>query len=92
MALKTRFLRDRQNRVCGTVTGGYLDGSETVRNRRGELIGRVLHSQKMTKDAVQRTNLIADCVADWCRAVAAIAAVCPAPLPSTGKCLFAERD
>lgn len=50
MALKTRFVRDRQNRVCGTVTSGYLDGSEAVRNRHGQLVGRVLHSEELTKD------------------------------------------
>jgi hypothetical protein len=54
VALKTRFVRDRQNRVCGTVTIGYPDGIETVRNRRGLLIGRVLPSQKLTKDSHNR--------------------------------------
>jgi len=50
MALKTRFVRDAQNQVCGTITSGYPDGSEAVRNRQGQLIGRVLHHQKIAKD------------------------------------------
>jgi hypothetical protein len=50
MALKTRFARDAQNRVCGTITSGYPDGSEAVRNRQGQLIGRVLRHQKIAKD------------------------------------------
>ena len=41
---------------------------------------------------VPRTSSTADCVVDWCRVVEATSAVCPAPLPSTGKCLFAGRD
>lgn len=35
MALKTRFVRDAQNRMCGTVTSGYQDNTEIVRNRCG---------------------------------------------------------
>jgi len=50
MALKTRFVRDSRDRVCGTVTSGYPDGSEAVRNRNGQLIGHVLNTQKITKD------------------------------------------
>jgi hypothetical protein len=48
---KASLPSDRHPRgVCGTVTGGYLDGSETVRNRHGQLIGRALPHQKITKD------------------------------------------
>lgn len=54
MALKTRFIRDARNRVCGTVTSGYPDGTEVVRNRQGQLIGRVLHHQEITKDSHNR--------------------------------------
>jgi len=54
MVLKTRFVRDHMNRVCGTVTGGYQDGSEVVRNRYGQLIGRVLPQQRITKDTHNR--------------------------------------
>jgi hypothetical protein len=54
MALKTRFLRDSRNRVCGTVTSGYPDGSEAVRNRNGQLIGHVLNTQNITKDMHNR--------------------------------------
>ncbi len=32
MALTTRFVRDAQNRVGGTVTSGYQDNGEIVRN------------------------------------------------------------
>jgi hypothetical protein len=37
VALNMRFVRDAQNQVCSTVTSGFLDGSETVRNRHGQL-------------------------------------------------------
>jgi len=48
--LKTRIIRDSKNRVCGTVTSGYQDGSEAVRNSRGALIGHVLSRQNINKD------------------------------------------
>lgn len=34
MSLKTRFIRDAQNRIRGTVVSGYKDDSEVVRNWR----------------------------------------------------------
>ena len=52
MALKTRFVRDAQNRVCGTIISGYPDGSEAVRNRQGQLIGRVLQHQKIDEGRI----------------------------------------
>jgi len=48
--LKTRIIRDSKNRVCGTVTSGYQDDSEAVRNRSGALIGHVLSRQNINKD------------------------------------------
>lgn len=54
MALKAHFVRDSRNRVCGTVTTGYQDGSEAVRNRNGQLIGRVLKTESITKDTHNR--------------------------------------
>jgi hypothetical protein len=52
--LKTRFIRDAKNRVCGTATSGYQDGSESVRNRSGALIGHVLTRQNINKDMSNR--------------------------------------
>ena len=54
MALKTRFVRDAQNRVCGTVTTGYQDNSEIIRNRCGQVIGHVLNNQQISKDTQNR--------------------------------------
>lgn len=55
--LKTRIIRDSKNRVCGTVTSGYQDGSASVRNRSGALIGRVLSRQDINKDMSNRIIL-----------------------------------
>ena len=52
--LKTRFIRDAKNRVCGTVTSGYQDGSAAIKNKYGQLIGRVLNRPDINKDMHNR--------------------------------------
>ena len=52
--LKTRFVRDANNRVCGTVTSGYPDGSQAIKNKHGQLIGRVLNRLDINKDMHNR--------------------------------------
>lgn len=49
MALRTTFLRDPQGRVLGTIIEGYGDGSSQVRNKFGQLIGRVEPGPGITK-------------------------------------------
>jgi len=49
--LNTRFIRDREHRVCGTVVSGYSDGHEIVKNKFGQVIGTVLSKPGITKDA-----------------------------------------
>jgi len=57
MALKTRFIRDREHRICGTVVSGYTDGHEVVRNKHGQIIGHALPKPGITKN--QRNEIIA---------------------------------
>lgn len=59
--LKTRFIRDNRHRIMGTVVSGYQDGSETVRNWHGQVVGLVLPKPGITKNQNnQITHLTAD--------------------------------
>lgn len=39
--LKIRFLRDNMSRIVGSVVEGYADGSKQVRNRYGQIVGKL---------------------------------------------------
>lgn len=56
MALRTRFLRDNQSRIIGSVVEGYSDGSQQIRNKHGQIVGHTVPNVG-TKD--QNNRIIA---------------------------------
>jgi hypothetical protein len=51
MSLKKEFIRDGSRRIIGSVTSGYRDGTEVVRNADNGIIGKVNHRFSNTRDA-----------------------------------------
>lgn len=59
MALRTRFLRDSRNRILGTVTEGFADGSQQIKDKHGHLIGRTVPNvgtKNMRNEIVSRSS------------------------------------
>jgi YD repeat-containing protein len=50
-ALKKKVVRDRHNRVVGSVTTGYAAGSSIVRDAEGRVPGRTSENFHNTRDA-----------------------------------------
>ena len=50
MPLQKRFVRDGQNRVVASVTSGFSDDSEVVRNEDNEVVGRACHRYGVTRN------------------------------------------
>lgn len=48
--LKKSFIRDGHNRLIGSVTSGFADGSSVVRDEEGRLLGRTSDRFKTTRD------------------------------------------
>jgi len=51
MSLKRKFIRDGRNRLIGSVTSGYRDGTEIVRDAEGKLLGKTNRKFSNTRDA-----------------------------------------
>ena len=59
MSLKTRFVRDSRGIIAGTVTSGFSDGSELIKNKFGQAIGRTVPrvgTKDMHNAIVSRTS------------------------------------
>ena len=50
MSLKTRFVRNGQNKIIGSVTTGYSDTSSLVRDGSNQIIGRTNERLRTTRD------------------------------------------
>lgn len=48
--LKKEIIRDGKNKVIGTVTGGFGDGSAVVRDEHGQIVGRTSERFHTTRD------------------------------------------
>jgi len=51
VALEKKFIRDGRNRLLGSVTSGYSDTTEVVRDAEGKLLGKTNHRMATTRDA-----------------------------------------
>ena len=51
MSLQKKFIRDGRNRLVGSVTSGYSDTTEVVRDAEGKLLGKTNHRFHTTRDA-----------------------------------------
>lgn len=59
MALRTRFLRDNQSRIIGTVVEGYSDGSQQIRNKHGQVVGKTVPrvgTKNMNNEIISRSS------------------------------------
>jgi hypothetical protein len=57
--LKTRFVRDSRGIIAGTVTSGFADGSELIKDKFGQAIGRTVPrvgTKNMNNEIVSRTS------------------------------------
>jgi len=54
VALEKKFIRDGKNRLLGSVTSGYSDTTEVVRDAKGKLLGKTNHRMATTRDAHSR--------------------------------------
>lgn len=55
MALKKQYVRDGQNRIIGSVTSGFNQGAEVVRDSHGQILGRtneLFHTTRNTDSIV----------------------------------------
>jgi hypothetical protein len=50
MSIKTRFVRNGQNKIIGSVTTGYSDTSSLVRDGSNQVIGRTNEKLRTTRD------------------------------------------
>jgi hypothetical protein len=50
MPLKKEYIRDSARRIVGSITSGYSDTSEVVRNEDGEISGRTSERFSNTRD------------------------------------------
>jgi YD repeat-containing protein len=51
MPLEKKFIRDGRNRLVGSVTSGYSDSTEIVRDEKGKLLGKTNRRFSTTRDA-----------------------------------------
>lgn len=49
--LKKNYVRDGKNRIMGSVTSGYSDSSEVIRNEHEQITGRTNEKFQTTRDA-----------------------------------------
>jgi YD repeat-containing protein len=56
MSLKKDFIRDRKNRIIGSVTTGFSDTSAVVRDENNQIAGRTNERFRTTRDG--RGNLV----------------------------------
>jgi YD repeat-containing protein len=49
--LKKNLVRDGRNKLIGSVTSGYADGSSLVRDAEGRLLGKTSEKFHNTRDA-----------------------------------------
>lgn len=49
--LKKTYVRDGKNRIIGSVTTGYSDSSEVIRNEHEQITGRTNERFHTTRDA-----------------------------------------
>ena len=49
--LKKTYVRDGKNRIIGSVTSGYSDSSEVIRNEHEQITGRTNERFHTTRDA-----------------------------------------
>lgn len=49
--LKKNYVRDGKNRIMGSVTSGYSDSSEVIRNEHEQITGRTNERFQTTRDA-----------------------------------------
>jgi YD repeat-containing protein len=54
MPLEKKFIRDGRNRLVGSVTSGYSDTTEVVRDAEGKLLGKTSRRFSTTRDAHNR--------------------------------------
>jgi len=51
MSLRKEFVRDGSRRIIGSITSGYQDSTEVVRNAENRIIGKVNKRFSNTRDA-----------------------------------------
>ena len=51
MSLEKKFIRDGRNKLIGSVTSGYADNTEVVRDTEGKLLGKTNRRFSTTRDA-----------------------------------------
>ena len=49
--LKKTYVRDGKNRIIGSVTSGYSDSSEVIRDEHEQILGRTSERFNTTRDA-----------------------------------------
>ena len=49
--LKKTYVRDGKNRIIGSVTSGYSDSSEVIRDEHEQILGRTNERFHTTRDA-----------------------------------------
>jgi hypothetical protein len=57
--LKKKAVRDGRNRLIGSVTAGFADGSSIVRDAEGRLLGKTsdkFHNARDARGKLVRTN------------------------------------
>jgi hypothetical protein len=50
MALEKTYVRDGRNHIIGSVTGGFDDESQVVRDEDGDILGRTSELFNTTRD------------------------------------------
>lgn len=50
MALKKEYIRNGRNQIIGSVTSGFSDESEEVRDEDGDILGRTSGRFETTRD------------------------------------------
>jgi len=51
MPLEKKFIRDGRNNLVGSLTSGYSDSTEIVRDEEGKLLGKTNRRFSNTRDA-----------------------------------------
>ena len=58
MPLEKKYIRNGRNQLVGSVTSGYSDNTEIVRNDKGKVLGKTNRNFSTTRDAHNRLRSI----------------------------------
>jgi hypothetical protein len=64
--LKKNLIRDRQNRLVGSVIPGYADGSSLLRDAEGRLLGKTSEKFHNTKTPKAESSASTHRMPDYC--------------------------